>query len=898
MRKLSPYLNLDDIAEAINAGEYPVKSRQGSEFFAGTGQNMTVETYWHNQAASCAENPSAVEHAARHRTAATIPTPTTNNSNRTGRTRSRSVSRSNSSVSRSRAEIGTLGESRFGDSSRGSIMSKTKVEKRDSSMSRSRGLSKALSVSRSRGERREASTSRSRGLSEDTSVSRSRGAKRYSSVSRSGGASKDSSVSRSRSVRRDTSVSRSRGSSKDSSVSRSRGGGRDSYVSRSRGVGKGSSVSRSRTARRDSLASRSRGLSKDSSLSRSRVGVRDSSVSRSRGVSKGSSLSRSRSARRDSSASRSRGLSKDSSLSRARGEERDFSVSRSRGVSKASSLSRSSGERRDSSLSRSRAEEKGSSVTRLRDGSRTSSVSRARSRSRSLEKSKRSHSIQSRKGGPQIHPQFIGPQLGQCKDINTPMEKDDSDISATSDQQQIKHIQWLAHGWRWTLFACAVSWTGSGLAFLSRQSLEFVTLRRPWQIAPIYEEVSSLGVVHANICYNETLSMINYPEKVGCFDIPLATNKDIDDPIFGVAASFASLATLFGSVLTIFLSTSVCWRTINFKAVGTGYLFVYCSQSLSFLFFDTDLCGIHECQVGAGCIYAIAASIFWITACLTCAKMDANRTRTELKEEKTRRKRAAAKKAMNKQQSNVTVSTGTVVTERTERTLSTYSEDVFYDEINMDLDEELAVPNRHASSIAKPSAPEFDASSLGRETTSVCCTDQNTNSSIRRHSYSGNRTHSFSGTRTGLENIKYPSRNAYIVKNPGTLASSGGGQPVTPTKTRGRSRSTSRSGREATEAAASTRRASRSALRMQSKSNSRRSESRTRSKTTSSRVEYPSDSRTTTREQMEAFQQPESYLAAYCRRETSGDVGTHASASLSPPPNSSRLKFVTSYFDI
>lgn len=269
-------------------------------------------------------------------------------------------------------------------------------------------------------------------------------------------------------------------------------------------------------------------------------------------------------------------------------------------------------------------------------------------------------------------------------------------LGATS---RMNHIQCFGHGMTWTLLAMTVSSSGLAFAVLGRQSMHFVELREPWRIAPIYNEVSSLGMINVQLCYNETATIQTDSTRVGCFTVPLATNKNIDDTVLKVSAILTSLAALLGAGLTLCLSTSIIWRTINLRVLGAGYLLVYCFQSLAFLFFNTNICHDHDCKVGIGCTYCIFASILWIASCLTCAKMEFNRARAELAAERKQRKDDASKKATAS--SVLNQSTGTVTTERT---ASTYS-----DELTTDIDEEIALPLNDQGY----STHQFDMCSIG-----------------------------------------------------------------------------------------------------------------------------------------------------------------------------------------
>ena len=100
-------------------------------------------------------------------------------------------------------------------------------------------------------------------------------------------------------------------------------------------------------------------------------------------------------------------------------------------------------------------------------------------------------------------------------------------------------------------------------------------------VAPIYQEVDTIGMFHMEVCFNETYSASH---QKGCQIFPL-TSRDIDDNMFDLSRIFLMLATLFGSFFTLFLITAVFWESINLKPIGLGLLAIYFLQSFSMLFF-------------------------------------------------------------------------------------------------------------------------------------------------------------------------------------------------------------------------------------------------------------------------------------------------------------------------
>jgi uncharacterized RDD family membrane protein YckC len=212
----------------------------------------------------------------------------------------------------------------------------------------------------------------------------------------------------------------------------------------------------------------------------------------------------------------------------------------------------------------------------------------------------------------------------------------DSDIVAT------KHLRWWGHGKRWTCLALLYAWAGSVLSVFTRQSPQFVTLAVPVAIASdAYEPIHKLGLFYIQLCYNETAS----DGLSGCQMLTLRSS-DVSDNIYDVARLFGSLSTILGPFLTLFLTTSVVWETINLRPIGFGLLLAYFFQSFTMLLFDSDICQESHCSVGAGCLLSIGAALCWLGSCLATAAMEAHKiraTRARQKQLKRRVKRALRK---------------------------------------------------------------------------------------------------------------------------------------------------------------------------------------------------------------------------------------------------------------
>jgi hypothetical protein len=205
--------------------------------------------------------------------------------------------------------------------------------------------------------------------------------------------------------------------------------------------------------------------------------------------------------------------------------------------------------------------------------------------------------------------------------------------SSSSRKVPTTHIRLFGHGKVWTMVGLTVAWIGCILAAFSRRSTQFVTLDDPVEVAPVYRPVHETGLIRMNLCYNETVS-----GESGCEVITLSP-EEIDDTMFELSRSFLTLATFAGFFLTVVLSTTVYWESINLRPVGVGFLVTYFFQSFALLFFDSDLCGEHGCNLAAGSVLCIVASVCWIAATICAAKMDAFKIRA------LRRRRKAARRA-------------------------------------------------------------------------------------------------------------------------------------------------------------------------------------------------------------------------------------------------------------
>ena len=265
----------------------------------------------------------------------------------------------------------------------------------------------------------------------------------------------------------------------------------------------------------------------------------------------------------------------------------------------------------------------------------------------------------------------------------------------TPPKEQYRHFEWCAHGLIWTCLAITFGWAGFGMSIVARQSTDFVALKSPMYLDPRYEKIPTVGMIQLELCFNEThldileelkddddekfvlLDMKELKPQSRLFDEPVTNNNghtypshggargthfavldeiddtpanciihrltsdDVnDDVMYKVSQSVAFLAIVFGGFVTIFLTSSVFWKTINLRPIGMGYLVAYFLQSFTFLIFDSSLCKDNEgCTMSQGGIYSAIASVCWIISCAASARMDNRKFRNEQKESEERRDR-------------------------------------------------------------------------------------------------------------------------------------------------------------------------------------------------------------------------------------------------------------------
>ena len=182
------------------------------------------------------------------------------------------------------------------------------------------------------------------------------------------------------------------------------------------------------------------------------------------------------------------------------------------------------------------------------------------------------------------------------------------------------HFQLMSHVMLWTLLGVIFAWLGFLLSYLAVDSTRFVTIELPIYVDPMFEEVSEIGLFKLQLCYSSS-----HMNTSGCVSHELSSDE-VNDAMFQISRSFASLAILLGGFMSVFLTTATFWRTINLRPVGLGLLITYFFQTLTFLFFDATLCHDRICNVSSGGRFSIAASICWFLACLATSRMDKEKT--------------------------------------------------------------------------------------------------------------------------------------------------------------------------------------------------------------------------------------------------------------------------------
>jgi hypothetical protein len=215
-----------------------------------------------------------------------------------------------------------------------------------------------------------------------------------------------------------------------------------------------------------------------------------------------------------------------------------------------------------------------------------------------------------------------GPMVDESDSIIESPEKPSNEINKYSDPDLSrttpkKHINRWGHGKLWTILALLFAWTGCTCAVFTRQSTRFVNLRDPLVITENYEPIRELGMIRVQLCYNESI-----PDNLTGCKIIRFSRKEVEDWKYNFSRSLFTLGSFLGMALSVVLSTSVVWESINLRPVAAGFLLSYLLQSFSMIFFDTDLCHEYRCQMASGGYLSITSCICWIATLMAVAKMD------------------------------------------------------------------------------------------------------------------------------------------------------------------------------------------------------------------------------------------------------------------------------------
>ena len=240
------------------------------------------------------------------------------------------------------------------------------------------------------------------------------------------------------------------------------------------------------------------------------------------------------------------------------------------------------------------------------------------------------------------------------------------DVMALQDGEH--HLQFFSHGRLWTVVGIVATWIGFAFAYNTFTSTKFVELSTPFYVDPIWNEVTQVGMINLQLCYNETYiidqeeitsSMVEISTATSECTIYKLTSDDIDDTMFQASRSMAFLAILVGGFMSFFLTSAIYWHSINLRPIGFGYLLAYFLQSFTFLFFDSTLCEQHGCALSTGGKLSAMASICWIISCVAAARMDSFKFQNKMEQLRARspsRSRSPRKKIISSTSSSFSVS--------------------------------------------------------------------------------------------------------------------------------------------------------------------------------------------------------------------------------------------------
>jgi len=222
-----------------------------------------------------------------------------------------------------------------------------------------------------------------------------------------------------------------------------------------------------------------------------------------------------------------------------------------------------------------------------------------------------------------------------------------------------ENVSWFHLGALKTAFAIVMAISAFSLSYTCKRSTSFVSLEIPVEIGSHYEDVTRMGLFYIELCRAEesvsvdvpngivTISNFQFADNSSFDEEPIdtiitqvstadytnaTTNYDneerkatvckklrleeavIGDGLWNSTRIFTGLTEWLGGFLAFTLICSCFWKTMNLIPIAVGLLVTYVFQSLSFLFFETELCKDHGCFQSQGGDMAVAAIMCWFGA--------------------------------------------------------------------------------------------------------------------------------------------------------------------------------------------------------------------------------------------------------------------------------------------
>ena len=222
-----------------------------------------------------------------------------------------------------------------------------------------------------------------------------------------------------------------------------------------------------------------------------------------------------------------------------------------------------------------------------------------------------------------------------------------------------ENVSWFHLGAWKTAFAIVMAISAFSLSFACKRSTSFVSLDIPVEIGSRYDDVTTMGLFYIEVCRAEESVSVDYSNGIVTIsDFQYADNSTFDgDPIDTIITQistaeytkatmnydneessakvckklrleadvigdglwnstriFTGLTEWLGGFLAFTMICSCFWKTMNLIPIAAGLFVTYVFQSLSFLFFETELCKDHGCFQSQGGDMAVAAVMCWCGA--------------------------------------------------------------------------------------------------------------------------------------------------------------------------------------------------------------------------------------------------------------------------------------------